>query len=783
MYLRKGLTVPPEFNILAAMFHRSILVLVAGLGTAAFAPAAPVTPAGHERVASSRTNSHWAFVSPRRPEVPTFSRTVTQRGPDSPRARSRLHLRRKTVPLQLHPVDAFVRQRLEREGLKPAPEADRATLIRRVSLDLLGLPPTPAEVQAFVDDASPDAFEQVVDRLLASPHFGERWGRHWLDVARYADSNGYSIDAPRSIWKYRDWVIEALNRDLPFDQFTVWQLAGDLIDTNTLPKGTLPFEPLIATGFHRNTQINQEGGIDPEQFRIESVLDRVNTTATAWLGLTLACAQCHDHKYDPFTQRDYYSLYAFFNSTIEDGHGKGSPDGMFEVPGEHEDTSQERLEVEGDLDRILNTKGSEVLKWEQSLAADRRARLSAEVNKALAVPFAERTPRQKRAVFAAFRPEDPEFKPRQRRLSELEKAARKPVTTLVLRELPAPRESHVFVKGDFTRPGEKVIPAVPVALSFQRPATQTTAESRGELRATRLDLARWLVATNQPLTARVIVNRVWQQYFGRGLVETENDLGTQGTPPSHPELLDWLACELMNPGVLAPGEPASSPPPPWSLKHIHRLIVTSATYCQSSHHRPELAAIDPGNRLLARQSRLRLDAEAIRDVALAASGLLNPKVGGPSVFPPQPDGVMNLGQSRREWKPSAGAERYRRGMYTFFWRATPHPALMVFDAADGFSACTRRVRSNTPLQALTLLNDEAFYECARALAARVLQDAPRNDSARIEHAFRLCLARRPEREERARLLALLQQEKVQPSVAWTTIARTLLNLDETITRE
>ncbi len=752
------------------------------LGIPVFATAGPAAP---DRLESSRTNSHWAFVAPLRPKIPTLSGTVTQRGPDNPRARGHLDLRRKTVPLQLHPVDAFIRQRLEQEGLKPAPEADRATLIRRVSLDLLGLPPAPAEVQAFVDDSSPDAFEKVVDQLLASPHFGERWGRHWLDVARYADSNGYSIDAPRSIWKYRDWVIDALNRDLPFDQFTVWQLAGDLVDTNTLPKGTPPFEPLIATGFHRNTQVNQEGGIDPEQFRIESVLDRVNTTATAWLGLTLACAQCHDHKYDPFTQRDYYSLYAFFNSTIEDGHGKGSPDGMFEVPGEHEDTSRERLEVEGDLDRILNTKGSEVFKWEQSLSVDQRSRLGTEVLQALAIPFAERTPRQKRLVFAAFRPDDSEFKPRQRRLSELEKAARKPVTTLVLRELPAPRESHVFIKGDFTRPGEKVIPAVPVALSTRRLSTDPIAGNEAEHRATRLDLARWLIATNQPLTARVIVNRVWQQYFGRGLVETENDFGTQGTPPSHPELLDWLACELMHPSVLVAGESASTPPAPWSLKHIHRLIVTSATYRQSSRHRPELAAIDPGNRLLARQSRLRLDAEAIRDVALAASGLLNQKVGGPSVFPPQPEGVMNLGQSRREWKPSAGPDRYRRGMYTYYWRATPHPALMVFDAADGLSACTRRVRSNTPLQALTLLNDEAFYECARALAARVLRDAPRDDSARIEHAFRLCLGRRPDREERARLLALLQQEKVpeMPEIAWTTVARTLLNLDESITRE
>jgi len=736
-------------------------------------------------------NVHWSFVAPVRPALPR----VTQHA-------SRIK----------NPIDAFIFSRLEKERVKPSPEAARATLIRRLSLDLTGLPPAVAEVDAFLNDRSPDAYEKVVERLLASPHYGERWGRHWLDVARYADSNGYSIDAPRSIWKYRDWVIKALNEDMPFDQFTIWQIAGDLLDTNSLSPLTSHLDPLIATGFNRNTQINQEGGIDPEQFRVESVMDRVNTTATAWLGVTLACAQCHDHKFDPFTQREYYQFYAFFNSTIEDGHGKNAPEGMLEIPGENEaaDNLQKELEeAEADLDRYLDTKGSEVVKWEQSLAPEEREKLKAEVKRALQVSFAERTKKQKRAVYAAFHPDDSDFKQRNARLTRLERNQPKPVTTLVMRELEKPRETHIFTKGDFTRPAAKVTPGVPAVMhalhggqasslsrtATDRPSSKTTGPiapsnesgtGRMPVLPTRLDLARWIVATNNPLTARVIVNRVWQQYFGRGLVETENDFGTQGSPPAHPELLDWLACEFMRPEVgPATSRNTQHATRPWSLRHLHRLIVNSATYRQSSRVRPELAVIDPNNKLLARQNRLRLDAEIVRDVCLTASGLMNDRIGGPSVFPPQPDGVMTLGQSRREWKPSTGPDRYRRGMYTFFWRATPHPALMVFDSADGFSACTRRIRSNTPLQALTLLNDEAHHEFAQALAARVLKEGPKADAARIEHAFRLCLSRPPAKDEHKRLLELLRNESVSTDelAAWTAVSRVLLNLDETITRE
>ncbi|HEY0457227.1 MAG TPA: PSD1 and planctomycete cytochrome C domain-containing protein [Verrucomicrobiae bacterium] len=683
---------------------------------------------------------HWAFVPPQRTALPKVRQT------DWPQ----------------NAVDYFILARLEKENIKPSPEADLVTLIRRLSMDLLGLPPTIQEVDTFLADKTSDAYDKLVKRLLDSPHYGERWGRWWLDLARYADSNGYSIDAPRQIWKYRDWVIAAMNRNLPMDQFMVWQLAGDL-----LPNATL--EQKIATGFNRNTQINQEGGIDPEQFRVESVMDRVNTFGTAFLGLTIGCAQCHDHKFDPLKQKEYYQLYAFFNNTVQDGHGQGTPGGLLEIPGEiepMESIEKELAETRADLERYLDTKGSEVVKWEQGLTDEARQKLKANVKNALKMPWDKMTLEQKRAVYGAFKSTDSEFKSRNSKLAKLEKREPKAVTTLVMAELPKPRESTIMIKGDFTRPGEKVWPATPAVL-----------HEFGATNGNRLDLAKWLVDTNNPLTARVLVNRVWQQYFGRGLVETENDFGTQGSLPTHPELLDYLATELIK--------------EKWNLKAIHRLIVTSATYRQSSHARPDLKLADPTNRLLARQNRLRLEAEFVRDVALAASGLLSPKIGGPPVYPPQPNGVMSLGQTKRDWKPSTGPERYRRGIYTYFWRATPHPALSVFDAPDAFSACTRRLRSNTPLQALTLLNDQQFYELAEALAERVQREGPQQPDAKLDYAFRLCLARKPDAEEKQRLTELYEQQLAlgkendtsKQKEAWATVARVLLNLDETITRE
>jgi mono/diheme cytochrome c family protein len=692
---------------------------------------------------------HWSFVAPERPEPPAIQNEAWIR----------------------NPIDRFILAPLERDGIAPSPEADRATLIRRASLDLLGLPPAPEEIDAFLKDDRPDAYERLVDRLLASPHYGERRGRLWLDGARYADSNGYSIDAPRSIWKYRDWVIDALNRDMPFDRFTIEQIAGDL-----LPGATLAQK--VATGFHRNTPINEEGGIDVEQFRVESILDRVNTTATVWLGLTLGCTQCHDHKFDPITQREYYQFFAFFNNVDEPTLPVATPDEIA-----RHDAAEAR--VDAYLKEIREKDPSlreQQRAWEDGLDMVARQKQSQEVRAAFDVVFDERTEAQQTTVFAAFIDQDPGVKAHRKAIARMRAKAPKVVTTMVVRERTKPRETHLLIQGDYTRPGEIVTPGVPGVL----PPIQSSTPNR-------LDLARWLVDPRNPLTARVAVNRLWQADFGRGLVETENDFGTQGAPPSHPELLDWLATEFIARG--------------WSLKAIERLILTSASYRQASRLRPGLTKIDPDNRRLARQSRVRLDAELVRDAALTSSGLLTPTIGGPSVFPPQPDGVMTLGQMRREWTADTGADRYRRGLYTFFWRATPHPLLTVFDAPDATRACTRRIRSNTPLQALTLLNDEAFFECARALAARVLDEAPADDAGRLRHAFRLCLARTPSRKELTRLGDLLARQRgefladpdaarplvpaadattsaeVAERAAWTTVARVLLNLDEFITRE
>ncbi len=689
---------------------------------------------------------HWAFIAPKRPAPPA--------APAAAAAWPR------------NAIDRFILARLAADRLAPAPEADRITLLRRVSLDLTGMPPTPAETAAFLADSSPEAYERAVDRLLASPHFGERWARPWLDVARYADSNGYSIDAPRQIWKYRDWIVNALNRDLPYDQFVVEQLAGDL-----LPEPTI--DQRVATGFNRNTQINQEGGIDPEQFRVEAVLDRVNTFGTAFLGLTLSCAQCHDHKFDPITQRDYYRLYAFFNTSVDDGHGDRRPKSIgvlhFKADGAPDGALESELaELRGKLAELFAAHAAEIEAWRLALAPGSRDKVTSRATRAaLDVPWEKLSFNQRRSVFPLARPQDASFRQLSDRLGVLQRRESQGVSTLVMEELPGGRPSHIFIKGDFTRPGDRVEPGTPVVLPPLRRENPN-----------RLDLARWTVDPANPLAARVFVNRVWQQYFGRGIVETENDLGTQGTPPSHPELLDWLATELIARG--------------WSQKALHRLIVTSATYRQSSRHRPDLEMPDPLNRLLARQTRLRLDAELVRDVTLAASGLLVPKLGGPPVFPPQPDGVMSLGQVRREWNPSAGADRYRRGLYTHFWRATPHPALAVFDAADGFSSCTRRLRSNTPLQALTLLNDQQFFEFAGGFAERIRREAPATDlPGRVDFAFRCVVARAPSAFELERVAELHRRQFAaargtddeRDRAAWLTVARVLLNLDETITRE
>jgi hypothetical protein len=659
----------------------------------------------------AKYEAHWSFIPPKREPLLVDGGEVTSSAV----------------------IDHFVERRAKQQGLKVSAPAAAETLIRRVSLDLIGLPPTIEEVDAFVAASAKDsdaAYRELVDRLLQSPHYGERWGRWWLDQARYADSNGYSIDAPRQIWKYRDWVISALNADMPFDQFTIEQLAGDL-----LPNAT--DDQIIATGFHRNTQINQEGGIDREQFRIDSIFDRVATTGTVWLGLTIGCAQCHDHKFDPIEQREYYRLFAFLNDQDEPTLKVFDP-GMNVT-----ELTREFKDLEAKLAAYMKEHAADRDEWEAALTSETRKSLSAGILKTLDVPKEKRGFAQNRTLFAGGIGGVGPFRELNDRYNELDVVLNQGATTMVLQERSTPRKTTVFVKGDFNRPAEEVTPGTPAVL---HPLAET------KTRPNRLDLARWIVSPKNPLTARVLVNRVWQQYFGRGLVETENDFGTQGTSPTHPELLDWLAIELSE--------------QKWSLKELHRLIVHSRTYRQSSSDRPELSEKDPENSLLARQRRLRLDAEVVRDVALASSGLLSKKLGGAPVYPPVPAGSLNVGQVRRVWAESKGEDRYRRGLYTFIYRASPPPSLTVFDAPDGFSSCTKRIRSNTPLQALTLLNDVAFFEFASALEKIIRSEG-------LEVAFRRCTARRPHPEE----LAVLKQ--LDPLNA----ARALLNLDETVTRE
>jgi len=633
-----------------------------------------------------------------------------------------------------HPIDRFVQSRLQKAGLQPSPRAAKETLLRRVSLDLTGLPPTVGEIDAFLKEAEADfevAFASVVDRLLDSPHYGERWGRWWLDQARYADSNGYSIDAPRQIWKFRDWVVDALNQDMAFDQFTIEQLAGDL-----LPDATQ--EQKVATGFHRNTQINQEGGIDKEQFRVDSIFDRVATTGTVWLGLTVGCAQCHDHKFDPISQKEYYQLFAFFNNQDEPTLK------VYSDVAESESLKQELQQVAKELDAYMAARADAYEQWESRLTDDEKQKMPRSVRRILNLDPAKRNASQQRTLFGIEVGKiDSEYQALLQRHDKLDGALKGVATTLVMQERKEPRKSTVLIKGDFTRPSDEVVPDT---LSVLHPFA-----AAGDY-ANRLDLARWMTSPDNPLTSRVIVNRVWQVYFGRGLVETENDFGTLGSLPTHPELLDWLALEMQKSG--------------WSLKKLHRLIVTSRTYQQASDSREDLDRVDPNNYLLGRQQRLRLEAEIIRDVCLSVSGLLSPKLGGPPVYPPIPEGVMNRGQVKRSWKVSEGEDRYRRGLYTFVYRATPPPSLNVFDAPDGFSTCTRRSRSNTPLQALTLLNDGAFVEFATALEDRI-------EEFGLRSAFRHCTGREPSDDE----LAVLEQ------IDRASVARVLLNLDETMTRE
>jgi hypothetical protein len=684
-------------------------------------------------------------------------------------------------------IDRWILARLEREGLEPSPEANRYTLLRRASLDLRGLPPTPLEVDRCIGDPAPDAFDRAVDRFLDDPAFGERWARLWLDLARYADSAGLGSDPLRpNMWRYRDWVIDAFNANMPFDQFTLRQLAGDLLPSPSM-------EDRIATAFHRNTMTNTEGGTDDEEFRVAAVKDRVDTTAQVWLGLTMGCAKCHSHKYDPIAHDEYYRFYAFFNQSADNDQPDESPTIPVATPAlaaKVQKLDAQIAALRSKLETPNPAVAAGLARWESSLApsnAAARKGVPAAVLAAIDTPPAMRTKPQLDALARHYQSIAPDLAPIRDEIAALEKSRPKIPVLPVMVELPekSRRVTRILRKGNFLDPAGPVQPGVPKSLHpFPKDAPTN-----------RLGLARWLFDPANPLTARVVVNRFWAQLFGAGLVETEEDFGTQGEPPSHPELLDWLAVRYRDSG--------------WDTKALLRLIVTSATYRQSSKVRPELKKHDPRNRLLARAPRIRLEAEMVRDQALALSGLLSHKVGGPSVFPPQPDGLWQAAfNGQRTWSTSKGEDRYRRGIYVFWRRTVPYPSMATFDAPSREICAIKRVRTNTPLQSFVTLNDPVYVEAAQALARRIVREGGKGAWDRTRFALQLCQGRPPAPEQITRIVTLLADElerfcddrtaaaalatdplgPLPPGMdaadlaAWTAVANVLLNLDSVLTR-
>jgi Protein of unknown function (DUF1553)/Protein of unknown function (DUF1549)/Planctomycete cytochrome C len=693
---------------------------------------------------------------------------------------------RPEPPQPGHPVDAFVRDRLLREGLPPQPEADRITLIRRLSFDLTGLPPLPEEVDRFVADTAPDAYEKLVDRLLAAPAYGEHWGRAWLDLARYADSAGYADDPPREIWGYRDYVIRSFNTNLPFDQFTIEQLAGDLLRAPTEAQ-------LTATAFHRNTMTNSEGGTNDEEFRSAAIVDRVNTTMSVWMGTSMACAQCHTHKYDPITQTEYYQLYAFLNNTADNDQKNEAPLQTLES----ETARTQRLKLEADIAAAeqeftgitpaQQTAANEWAAGPDGQGVKDSAKLPEALKRLLSKPAAERNAEDARNIAVAYvREIAPELAAPRARLAELSKAlAAVPSHTVpVLKELPAGqrRKTFLHLRGNYLAHGDEVTEGGPEGI-FPMPA--------GEVR-NRLTLARWLVDAKNPLTSRVLANRYWEALFGMGIVRTSEEFGAQGELPSHPELLDWLATELVR--------------EKWDLKKFVKLIVTSATYRQASTVTPALAARDPDNRLLARGPRVRLSAEMVRDQALAASGLLSKTMFGPPVRPVRPAmGLSAAFGGGLDWQTSTGGDQHRRAIYTEWRRTSPYPSMTTFDAPNREICILRRDRSNTPLQALVLMNDPVYVETSQALARKATTPAATPEEV-IRRIFRLVLSRLPSDRESKRLVTLqaelLAAYRLDPAkasamatnpigpltagvdaadlAAWTAVAGVVQNLDETL---
>ena len=754
---------------------------------------------------------HWAFQPVVRPKIPAVSDNAWAK----------------------NPVDSFVVSRLNSVNVVPSPEADRITLLRRVTLDLTGLPPKPGDVEKYLNDATNGtldiAYENAVDRLLASPSYGERWARPWLDLCHFADTDGYLTDQKRPVaWRYRQWLIDALNRDLPFDQFTIEQLAGDLLPDPTA-------DQLLATGFLRNTLSNREGGADLEEYRVEQIVDRTRMVGTAWLGLTTGCARCHDHKYDPLTQKEFFELYAFLDQADEVNLS-------LPLSGEQTVFEEKYAEYREQRDKLLapiQTQVEELQKrWESRMLEavahpsvsplwDRQWEVlglvwGGELGEGqlegcmiVQTPWEQRTQDEKDRLLDYFLArgsliDDAQFSELKlsavdARLEELKKAVPWPTRAPTMRQARHPRAVHIHSRGDFRIPAEPVVAGIPEWLNSNKSSPLAHSQlgldpgrtlltkadtSVNRPSATRLDLARWLVSRDNPLTARVVVNRMWQEFFGRGLVDPPDDFGLRGEKPSHPELLDWLAAEFIDRG--------------WSVKQMHRLIVMSATYRQSSVARSELASTDPNNRWLARQQPLRFSADQVRDAALSVSGLLNDRRGGPSVFPPQPDVVAKEGFSN-VWKTSEGADRYRRGLYTWIQRLSPFAQNVTFDAPPTNTSCTRRDRSNSPLQSLTLLNDSVFFEAAQAMSRSVLQEAADNDEARLNTIIQRAISRPASPEELQILAACLHDERllleanpeqaalIAPEpvdailsvevAAWTSVCSVVLNLHEFITRE
>ncbi|GIW79869.1 MAG: chromosome segregation protein [Gemmatales bacterium] len=719
----------------------------------------------------ARWQGHWSYIPPKRPDVPALPAG-------------------KLRPWPINEIDRFILARLQDQNLEPSNEADKRTLLRRLSFDLTGLPPTPEEYDQFVQDTSPDAYEKLVERLLASQHFGERMAIYWLDVVRYADTGGYHSDNHRDIWMYRDYVIKAFNDNKPFDQFTIEQLAGDLLPGRTN-------EQWVASGFNRLLQTTEEGGAQPKEYAAKYAADRVRNTSSIFLAITMGCCECHDHKFDPFTMKDFYSMEAFFADISERAVGRQPQTPILSKEDQARLASLDRdIEV---LNRLLVAESPDLEAAQASWEAETLKKLGprpkptkelpANVIQALQTPAGKRNSGQTKLLRDHYRRIAPALQNENRLLAFLQKrkqdildAAPK---TLVSMSVP-PRTIRLLPRGNWLDDSGPIMqPDVPATL----PDLHVTGR-----RPNRLDFAKWLVSPENPMTARVFVNRLWKLFFGRGIVATLDDFGSQGAWPTHPKLLDWLAVEFRESG--------------WDIKHMIRLMVLSRTYRQSSLVSEAKGKADPFNKWLARQGRFRLDAEMVRDNALAISGLLSRKLGGPSVKPYQPAGYwQHLNFPKRTWKQSAGEDLYRRGLYTYWQRTFLHPSLLAFDAPSREECTVDRPRSNTPLQALVLLNDPTYVEAARVFAERVMR-SERGMEARIRFAFRRALCRQPTSDEIKVLSDLfqrhfkqyLQDDKAARALlqvgdypvpddlvpaelaAWTSVTRVILNLHETITR-